>query len=421
MTNTSYRQCANPSCRNLTRKKYRFCQVCRKAKITPSNPTDTTETFPETIEERGNERTIEKVVSGEITSLKDLIEKFKIDTTEWEIIYWRANVWQMGFKDASQQAHKLPLYQVRATMKKKVSIVAAKNEIEALKELAKQELTLIGWGITARDVPHYHKPTGNMLELDIFDLHLGKLAWSKETGYQNYDLKIAKALFTEALEVLIRRTSHFTFDQVILPIGNDFFHTDNLITETSHGTRQDCDGRFHKSAYTGRVLLVEAIERLRTIAPVRVIVTPGNHDQLSAWHLGDSLECYFHRDSDVTIDNMPTLRKFHEFGKVGLMFTHGNRGKELDYGNIFATEQPDMWGRTRYREAHIGHWHKTKIVEKPTLNEHHGFRVRTISSLCSADAWHSEMMLTSNRRSAEAFVWNSEEGEISHATFSVKE
>jgi hypothetical protein len=272
---------------------------------------------------------------------------------------------------------------------------------------------------TERKIPW--RSTGDcMLELDLFDVHLGKLAWAKETGYENYDLKIAKREFEEALETLIQRTAGHKFSQVVFPIGNDFFHTDNLINETTGGTRQDMEGRFHKTAHTGRVMMVTAIERLRKIAPVTAIIVPGNHDQLSAWQLGDSLECWFHAYKDVVIENMPTLRKYHEFGQVMLMLTHGNRGKTADYPLLMATEKPEMWGRTRYRECHIGHLHKTKMRDSYKVDENHGARVRIISSLCAADAWHSEMQFVGNLRQAEAFVWHQEEGQIAHATYTVR-
>lgn len=262
-----------------------------------------------------------------------------------------------------------------------------------------------------------------MLEIDIFDLHLGKLAWAKETGYENYDLKIAKQAFEDALETLIARTAGHKFTEVVLPIGNDFFHTDNLIAETAHGTRQDMEGRFHKTAHTGRVLMVHAIERLRHIAPVTAVVAPGNHDLLSAWQLGDSLECWFHDKAvygDVQIDNMPTLRKYHQFGNNMLMFTHGNRGKHLDYPLLMATERPQMWGATKYRECHIGHLHKTQMRDSFKVDENHGVRVRIISSLCAADAWHAEHQYVGNLRQAEAFVWHKEEGQIAHATYTAR-
>lgn len=295
-------------------------------------------------------------------------------------------------------------------------VVAAQREIEELKALAMEQIK------PPRRLlrPAVQVGATNMLEVDIFDLHLGKLAWKKETGYENYDLKIAKALFEEALETLIVRTNGHRFDRVVLPIGNDFFHTDNLTSETTGGTRQDMEGRFHKTAHIGRQLMVYALERLKAIAPVTGIIVPGNHDQLSAWHLGDSLECWFHNDPLVTIDNLPTLRKYHEFGNLMLMFTHGNRGKAIDYPLLMATEKPELWGRTKYREAHIGHLHMTKMRDSYKVNENHGARVRIISSLCAADAWHAEMAFVGNLRQAEAFVWHKEEGEIAHATYTVK-
>lgn len=294
-------------------------------------------------------------------------------------------------------------------------------QIAMRREIAELKQAMVDFSMPQRRTTVVGKSAANcLLEIDIFDLHLGKLAWAKETGYENYDLKIAKQVFEDALESLIARTAGHKFSGVVLPIGNDFFHTDNLLTETTHGTRQDMDGRFHKTAHTGRHLMVYAVERLRDIAPVTAVVAPGNHDQLSAWHLGDSLECWFHAASDVTIDNMPTLRKYHEYGNVMLMFTHGNRGKHLDYPLVMATEQPEMWGRTKYREAHIGHLHKTQMRDSFKVNEHHGARVRIISSLCAADAWHAEHQFIGNLRQAEAFVWHRDEGQIAHATYTAR-
>lgn len=293
---------------------------------------------------------------------------------------------------------------------------AAQQEIEELRALAKVEIQ----PIRPRKITTIAKSADCLLEVDIFDLHLGKLAWKKETGYENYDLKIAKEEFESALETLIVRTAGHKFSRVVLPIGNDFFHTDNLTSETTGGTRQDMDGRFHKTAHIGRQLMVYALDRLKSIAPVVGVVVPGNHDQLSAWHLGDSLECWFHNDLNVTVDNLPTLRKYHEFGNCMLMFTHGNRGKTPDYPLLMATEKPEMWGRTKYREAHIGHLHKTKMRDSYKVDENHGARVRIISSLCAADAWHSEFQFVGNLRQAEAFVWNKEEGQIAHATYTTR-
>jgi hypothetical protein len=91
------------------------------------------------------------------------------------------------------------------------------------------------------------------------------------------------------------------------------------------------------------------------------------------------------------------------------MFTHGDKGKRNDYPLLMATEQPEMFGQTKYREAHTGHTHQTK------LDEQHGVRVRVLPALCEADDWHAENAFVGNLRSAEAYVWNKDEGLINIA------
>ena len=140
------------------------------------------------------------------------------------------------------------------------------------------------------------------------------------------------------------------------------------------------------------------------IAPVKVVVVSGNHDFLASWHLGDSLECWFSKYEDVEIENQPKVRKYHQYGKCMLMFTHGNEGKREDYPLLMATENPVLFGATKWREAHCGHIHQTKT------QEFHGVRVRILPALCPPDAWHAANGYVGNLRSAECYVWDKEEG-----------
>ena len=141
-------------------------------------------------------------------------------------------------------------------------------------------------------------------------------------------------------------------------------------------------------------------------------MVPGNHDELSVWHLGDSLECYFHKYTDVAIDNSPRSRKYHQHGEVMLMWTHGHEGKLKEYPQLIAREQPRMWRETRLREVHLGHRHKLEV------DEAYGVRTRTLSSLCEADAWHAENGFVGNVLAAEAFCWNATEGLVATAVYS---
>lgn len=356
----------------------------------------------------GDRAQLVQTVDEPIRTLDDLIRVCHIDTTEWEITSWKANKWEAAAKDdATGRLTSKSLFQVTATMKRRVAVIEARKAIEQM--IADFKATA-----TPRPAPKRQAPRGeHLLEISIPDLHIGKLAWSEETLGANYDHKIAMRLYTDALEALILRTAAFRFSRVVLTVGNDFFHADTKANTTTGGTPLDVDSRFQKTYVAGRRLMVAAIERLRQIAPVTVVMVPGNHDSLSTFCLGDSLDCWYHTTPDVEVLNQPTPRKYLEHGKVMLLWTHGDKGKRDNYPLLMATEQPEMFGRTKFREAHTGHLHQLQV------KEHMGVRVRVSPALCPADAWHAEHHFVGNQRAAEAFVWHPEEGLVSLAVYTV--
>ena len=275
-----------------------------------------------------------------------------------------------------------------------------RQEIEELKALAKEQI---------QRKPQAVKPvvsTGNLLEINIADAHLGKLAWSRETGHESYDTKIADAMYRRAQDTLFERAKGITFEKVLVVLGNDLMNSDTEEGTTTKGTQVSTDGRYHKTFYRARHLAIDSIEQARKVAPVHVIIMPGNHDRLACFHLGDSLECYFHGQPDVVIDNEPTSRKYFQFGKVMLMFCHGDREKRMDMPLVMATEQPAMWGSTMFRECHTGHLHQVRTEES------HGIKVRILPSLSPPDAWHATNAYVGCLRSAEGYIWNRNEGLI---------
>jgi len=398
-----------PNCRGVVRTKgASACHPCSRARpnvppelAVPFAPTETAK-----LAVSGDSAELTTLTAEPIRTLEDLIRVCQIDTDTWDIERWIANKWEMGSTDANKQSHVRPLFQIKAWLKKRVQRLAIVGEIDALIAAAKEKLP-------ARPKLAKATNTGHMLEIAIPDLHIGKLAWGRETGETNYDSKIAERVFLEALDTLVARTASYRFEQIVFPIGNDLLNADNLQNTTTRGTPQNTDSRYQKSFMLARELMTRAIERLRAIAPVHVLMVPGNHDTLSTWCLGHSLECWFHATPDVSIDNEPRNRKYFQFGQVMLMFTHGDKGKRLNYPLVMATEQPQMFGSTTHREAHTGHLHQMRVEES------HGVKVRISPALCPADAWHAENMFTGNARAAEAFVWSKDEGLVGTAIYTV--
>ncbi len=342
---------------------------------------------------------VTKVTPVEVRTLRDLVKVCAIDLDVWTVDRWVANKWQAG---------ETPCYQVKAWLVRRTEVVRARAAITAMVKDAGR--TMPRWPGKARK-----SPGDCALELAIPDLHLGKLAWAEETGEADYDAKIAVRLYQDAVEALVQRTSAFRFGKIILPIGNDFFHSDNKAGTTTKGTPLDNDSRYHKMFIEGRRLLTRTIDRLRTVAPVEVVTVPGNHDTLSAFHVGDSLACWYRNTPDVTVQNAPTARKYVRWGQVFILYTHGDKGKRVDYPLLMATERPKDFGATKFREIHTGHLHMTRVDER------HGVRTRIISALCPADAWHSELHFVGQQRAAEAYVWSKTEGLLSQATYTVVE
>lgn len=245
---------------------------------------------------------------------------------------------------------------------------------------------------------------GRLLEIAAFDLHLGKLGWKPETG-ADYDIKIARDDFFKALHELVEKAQkQGPISRILFPVGNDYLTIDSDSNETTAGTPQDVDSRFTKIYREGRKILVEAIEMLRQIAPVDVMVVAGNHDHVSMFHLGDALECWFHAHDDVKVFNEPISRKYYRFGKVLLCFCHGHLEKQDSLHGLAATEQPVLWAATTYREWHLGHLHH-QIVK-----EHMGTIVRVLSSLSGPDRYHHDRGYVGAKRVAQAFLFNEETG-----------
>ena len=149
----------------------------------------------------------------------------------------------------------------------------------------------------------------------------------------------------------------------------------------------------------------------RWLTPVHVVVVNGNHDVMSAFHLGEVLQAHFHRTEDVTVDNRPTQRKYVTFHKCLLGLTHGSEEKLSSLAMLMATERQEDWARSTPagREYHIGHFHHKKSLAILPALDVSGVLIRVIPSLVPLDAWHASKGYGS-KLAAEAYYWDPEYG-----------
>lgn len=336
-------------------------------------------------------------VSSEIRTLDQLLAYCKVDLNKWVVTKHVVNSWGSEVNEN---------FQVKAWLTEKEDKKDPRVAIDLLMEEAmKYSPVYPSW------VPKDRLKTENLLEISLFDHHFGQLSWGKETRGSDYDVEISRDLALQSIDYLLSRASEISIDEILLPIGNDFFNVNNAENTTYAGTSQAEDGRWQKNFISGRQLWVEIIELCMTIAPVRIIGVPGNHDLERAFYLVDSLQSWFHNAPDVTIDNGPEYRKYVKWGKCLIGYTHGHlerKGKAV-LVNLMATEQPQAWADSKYREWHKGHFHATNASAFQFLDEELGVRERILPSLVDIDDYHAGKGY-SHLRETTAMIWNKQKG-----------
>jgi len=232
-------------------------------------------------------------------SLEDALKSCQVDLNVWEVDRYAIEENTKGFN-------------YKITLKKRSALVW---DIEDLKkELAQYAKSPV-------KIQHKYKEENLLLEFGLFDLHWGKLAWDEESG-ANYDMDLAEEALAKAVDFTLNVASKFEVSRVVFPFGQDFFQIDNEQGTTTAGTQQDTDSRFKKIFKEGRRVVIETIEKIKQLAPVDVIVVPGNHGRISEFMLGELLYIKYQDDKHVNVDNSSMDRKYYKYGKNLIMYTH---------------------------------------------------------------------------------------------------
>lgn len=366
-----------------------------------------------------------------VRSLAELIRVCDIDTAIWEVASWECKAYQqasvpraVGQSKQWRRPNAKPvitqLYSVSAKLRRK------SRQVLTLEQLRIDLVADIRAEVQRRKSPaivHRFIEDGFLFEFPPVDLHAGKYTWAEET-VTDYDLAMAADLFNASLDFLLERALRLTggrMEQALFVFGNDVSHIDSKKGQTTAGTQMDVDTRYIKVFRRICEIHRRAILKLREVCPVVGKGVPGNHDEQTAFHLGEILAAYFEGDKHVTIDNSPKLRKYHEFGVNLLGFTHGDAQKIDELPLTMAREEPEAWARCTEREWHIGHLHIAEKKEWRPVQDLHsdkGVRVRRLPSLSAHDAWHTRHGYM-DRRACEAFLFHRSAGFTAQQSFNV--
>ncbi len=341
------------------------------------------------IEETKTEDKISQTVNSykRITSEKEMAEKCDIDLNIWKATKITSNEWNISDDYICWQ------FKV---------IWGRITDVSPQAALLSYEKLLKDYEGSKRIAEPIIEHENTLVEINIPDLHLGRYSWEEETGH-TYDVETAAEEWLKAHEYFYTMYEDIDIDTIVMPIGSDFFNVDSLNNTTTRGTPQNEDGSYMRSFNIGLEACVQAIDLWRTLARVKIIIVPGNHDTQRAFYLGSNLKSWYRRDKDVDIDNSPTSRKYIVFGRNLIGFTHGKKDhKRLP--TVFQKEMRPVLSQCDVVEWHIGHIHQEKLIES-----HGNCTIRTVPSLAYESSWEKASGYSSMRQ-AFGFLWDRDRG-----------
>jgi hypothetical protein len=240
------------------------------------------------------------------------------------------------------------------------------------------------------------------------DYHMGMLAWHKETG-ADWDLKIAEKTLTDCFEVMLANSPNAKVG-FINQLG-DFLHSDGMfpVTPTS-GHILDQDGRFSKIVQTTIRVLRKIVDMaLSQHDEVIVLMAEGNHDMASSIWLRSMFKALYENEPRVKVIESELPYYYYKHGETMLCFHHGHLSKNDQLPILFASQFPEIWGKTTKRYCHTGHRHH--VEEK----EHSGMIVIQHPTLSARDAYASRGGWISERQ-ATSITYHEKYGQVARNT-----
>lgn len=234
----------------------------------------------------------------------------------------------------------------------------------------------------------------------VFDLHHGMLAWSDETGAQDYDLDIAaKDLRASVVRLMALTPAN---GEGLLILGGDTLHINDQTNETPASRhRLDADGRYYKVLDTAIKSIAWLIETLAARHDkVKVRVLRGNHDQESHLALSFALAERYRETSRIVIEKSPHDLFMHRHGNCLIAAHHGDKSPAARLA-MYLSDICPYWSETRHRHILTGHIHHDSAKDFP------GVKWQSLRAFCPPDAYSAGY---GSRRALRCMVFDDKRG-----------
>lgn len=230
-----------------------------------------------------------------------------------------------------------------------------------------------------------HANATRMLEIPLFDMHWG-------IAFMDY--------YKPVLSDLLHLMNSHTWDKIVIPFGQDFFHNDSIINgQTTKGTiieKVDMT-RAVKEAKTFMYALIDTA--VHQANEVKVIYSAGNHDRSIAWMF---MQVLLERYGPSVVDDTLEYRKVITYGKNSIMITHGDskQATAKNLAHIFPIAFAEEFANANVREVHAGHLHHE------AESDIYGVMVRRLCSGGKVDDWSNKEDFIGTHRRFMVFEWD---------------
>lgn len=240
-----------------------------------------------------------------------------------------------------------------------------------------------------------------LLLIDIADLH-HNLQASVFTSGNDYDCDIAEQLFFYVINDVLSRTKNYDFDEIVFVLGGDLSTADYITNTTVKGTPQDNDLHYYEACERLYAMTIKAIDLLKDIAKVNVILCVGNHDEVTCYKLAKYIDAWFRNEYRVKVDYTPLARKYKLYGKTLMCFAHDGKVNKLPA--LIANEARQMWSQADTVEVFLQHLHTEQV-----LMEDNNIRIQRLPTISARSKWTSDKGYSSKRQ-CKSFIFDRDDG-----------
>jgi hypothetical protein len=255
-------------------------------------------------------------------------------------------------------------------------------------------------------IKSYKESRYKLAVVAMFDMHLGKIAFKHYTG--NIDNLRYQEDYEEEFQKLLWFVKSQQPERILLPIGNDLFNVDNARLETLKGTKQSSTEDLHGVFNQGLGLMTMTIDALSTIAPVDVVLIPGNHAPTVETYLAIALKAIYDLNLNVTVDDRPIGRKYYSYGKNLIGLAHGELPLKK-YAELLPYEAKEFFSNADHIEVLVGDKHVEEIHKTPIVDGD-GLTVRRLAALTKTDLWHYNQGYSLSKRRSYVLVYDKQHG-----------